>query len=307
MKVVVLGGSGFIGSALVKRLAARGDEALVPTRRPKSHFDHGELIRFVGWDGEDPEILAGILEGRDAVVNLLGENISGQRWNPAVKRRILESRLRAGAAISDAFRAMERKPRVCIQASAAGYYGSWDDLENNPARGEDAPSGMSFLADVARRWEESTAVLENMGVRRCVIRTAAVLGPGGGVLAKLAPWFRACLGCSVGSGRQPFSWIHIDDEARAILFLLDNPDLEGAFNLVAPDSRSMDSFTSALAGVLDRPLFFRAPAFLLRLILGEMAQEVLLTGQNIAPRRLEETGFVFAFPRLEDALEASAG
>lgn len=248
--------------------------------------------------------MVSILEGSDAVINLIGENISGQRWSPVVKKRILESRLRAGNALVTACRVLEKKPEVCIQASATGYYGTWEDVESAPLCGEDMPSGTSFLAEVARRWEDSTAALEDMGVRRCIIRTAPVLGPGGGVLARLSPWFKVYLGGFVGRGNQPFPWIHIEDEVAAMLFLLDTSGLNGAFNLVSPDLRSMDMFISTLAMTLNRPVFFRIPSFLLRFGLGEMAQEVLLTGQKAVPLKLEEHGFVFSYPTLETALES---
>ena len=302
MKTVLLGGSGFIGTALSHELSARGDQVIVPTRTPK--HTASESKEPVLWNGRDPKRLAEILDGSDAVVNLLGENIAQGRWTPEKKERILASRLEAGLALVQAIDACTAPPRTLIQASATGYYGCWPDAASAPSCPEEAPGGKGFLADTARRWENSTRSAEDRGIRRCVIRTAPVLGPNGGFLQRLLPPFRYGLGGCVGSGRQPFPWIQLTDEVRAILFLLDN-ELSGPFNLAAPETPTMKIFAETLGKKLHRPVWLPMPAPLLRLALGEMADELLLAGQNAVPARLIEHGFSFRYPDLETALAAT--
>ena len=195
-------------------------------------------------------------------------------------------------------------PKTLIQASASGWYGLWPDLATAPDCTEDAPAGSGFLAEVVRRWEASSAPVEALGVRRVRIRTAPVLGKGGGVLARMLPLYRWGLGGPAGTGRQPFPWIHLDDEAGAIVFLLEHPEISGPCNLCAPEQTDAAGFARALGGVLHRPAFLRVPAVVLRLALGQMAEELLLNGQRYAPRKLLEAGYVFRYPNLDGALAA---
>lgn len=310
MRVVILGGSGFIGTALCSLLAARGDTVCIPSRNPKSRpnseSSQNERISFTQWDGKSSAELTEILKDADAVVNLLGENIAEGRWTPERKERIVSSRLRVGEAIVAAFPVPSGHAKsacTLIQASAVGIYGSWPNNSLAPPCTEDSPAGNNFLAQTAARWEASTAELESRGIRRCVIRTAPVLGQGG-MLSRLLPLFRLGLGGPVGSGLQPFPWIHLHDEAAAIAFLLDNQALSGAFNLSAPQGVSSAEFSRTLGSVLHRPAFLPAPAFALRLLFGQMADELLLTGQNAPPKRLLAAGFTFTYPNLRAALAA---
>lgn len=312
MKVVILGGTGFIGSALGAALAARGDEVCVPSRKaqPEDVAAKPGISRAL-WDGRDPENLARLLADADAVVNLVGENIAGRRWDEAQKRRIVDSRMQAGHALTQAFARLETTPgtlapAVLIQASATGWYGAWPELATAPVCTEASPPGTNFLARTAVAWEDSTAELAVRcpGLRRAIIRTAPVLGGGGGLLARLLPLFRWGLGGPVGTGRQPFAWIHLDDEVAAILWLLDTPSLAGAFNLAAPEEASSADFAKKFGAALNRPAKLPAPAFALRLALGEMADELLLAGQRVQPARLLESGFAFRYPDLASALGA---
>jgi uncharacterized protein (TIGR01777 family) len=300
MRVIILGGTGFIGAALARLLAGQGHEILVPSRSP------AKVLRVLGpaaaglpFDGVSGAGWAASIDARTAIVNLAGENIADGRWTPLKRRRILESRLDAGAAVMDALRQAREKPAVLVQGSAVGYYG---------ARGaepvdESAPAGRGFLAEVAARWEDSTSGAEALGVRRIVVRTSMVLGPGG-ALAKMLPAFRWGLGGPLGSGRQPVPWIHLDDEVGAIAHLLTAPGLSGPFNLAAPEALDSRGFARALGRALGRPAALPAPAFALRLLLGRMADEVLLSGANASPTRLLAAGYAFRHPTLAAALDA---
>ena len=225
-----------------------------------------------------------------------------KRWSSAQKERIISSRLLAGQALVIALQMPIVKPKVLIQASAIGYYGFWPENASAPDCTEDSPAGSGFLATTTIQWERSTQQAEHLGLRRCIIRTAPVLGLGGGMLAKLLPVFQLGLGGPVGTGRQPFAWIHLDDEVAAILFLLDHEELSGPFNLVAPEHSTMNDFVQSLGKVLKRPVWLPVPSPLLRLGFGDMADELLLAGQKASPVRLLEHGFVFRHPTLDSAL-----
>lgn len=304
MHIVVLGGTGFIGTPLVKALLGAGHTVAVASRGARPPGRNGP--EYVLWDGQDAAALAEICQGAQALVNLLGENLGGGRWTRGRRERIMQSRVRAGEAVSKAFASLDKRPDVLIQASATGWYGLWPDLATAPNFTEDAPAGSGFLAEVVQRWEASTAPVEALGVRRACIRTAPVLGRGGGALAKMLPLYRYGLGGPFGSGRQPFPWIHLEDEVGAIVFLLEREGLSGPWNLCAPEQVDNETFARALGRTLRRPAFVRAPAFALRLVLGRMAEEMLLNGQRCAPQKLLEAGYTFRHPHLAGALAAAA-
>ena len=298
MQTIILGGTGFIGQALSRLLCGQGHEVVVPSRRPeKVPALLGDGVRGAPFDGQTGAGWAQLITPDTAIVNLAGENIAGGRWTPDKKRRILESRLDAGAAVMDAIRQAGELPAVLVQASAVGYYGA----RGAEGVGEDAPPGANFLARVAGRWEASTQEAEALGVRRVVVRTSMVLGRGG-ALAKMLPPFRLGLGGPLGAGTQMVPWIHLDDEAGAIAFLIQTPGLSGPFNLAAPEAVDSRGFARALGRALKRPAFLPAPGFALRLLLGQMAEEVLLSGVRAEPTRLLAAGYRFRHPRLAAAL-----
>ncbi len=308
MRVIITGGTGLIGKALTQNLVGGGHEVIVLSRNPGKHQE--ELlpgVQLAAWDGRTSAGWGGLVEGADVIVNLAGESLAGEsfqalitkRWTVDQKRRILESRLNAGKAVVQAVRNAHQRPRVLIQASAVGYYGSRGD----EILTEDSSPGSDFTAQVCQAWEASTAEVEQMGVRRAVIRTCGVvLSLEGGAFPFMLLPFRFFVGGPLGSGRQWFSWMHIADEVAAIRFLIDRPDASGPFNLASPEQLTNAEFSQLLGKVMKRPSFFPTPAIMLRLLFGEKA-EVLLGSQREAVLRMQEMGFRWQFPSAEAALQ----
>jgi uncharacterized protein (TIGR01777 family) len=302
MRIIITGGTGVIGRELAASLREDQHEVIVLSRYPEQARGLPEGVRAVWWDGRTAKAWGYLVDGADAIVNLAGESIGGSglipaRWTPERKQRILQSRLNAANAVVEAVNAATRKPGVVIQASAVGYYGASGDSVITEAS---AP-GNDFLAQVCVQWEQATAALETMGVRRAVIRTGLVLSAGGGVLPRLMLPFRFFVGGALGTGRQWYPWIHIDDLTHAIRFLITRADASGSFNLTAPNPVTNGDFSRALGHAMHRPSLFPVPSFALRLALGEMAT-LVLDGQRAVPRRLEDLGFVFRFREAEAAL-----
>ncbi|WP_320169719.1 TIGR01777 family oxidoreductase [Maridesulfovibrio sp.] len=295
MKIIITGGTGFIGKALSRVLVSKGYEVIALTRSVRPSDIAG--VRNVVWDGCTSGGWAEFAEGAKAIVNLAGENIAAGRWTARRKESIEKSRLDAGKAVCEAVSRVKVRPEVVVQGSAVGFYGSCGPQPVD----ENSPQGDSFLAGVAGRWEKSTAKVEDLGVRRVVIRTGMVLGHGG-ALAKMLPPFNAGLGAFLGSGHQGVSWIHLNDEVRAIVFLIENQGCHGVYNLSSFNPITSNKFNTILGEVLNRKIFFRMPAFALKLALGQMAEEVLLGGQFVLPQRLISEGFSFENPELADAL-----
>lgn len=301
MQVLISGGTGLIGQALSKSLIDDGHEVTVLTRAAhKALLPDG--VKAQQWDARTTKGWAESLERCDTVVNLAGENLAGngllpQRWSDDQKRRIRESRLRAGEAISRAISEADHAPKVLIQASGVGYYGP---LGEHPVT-EDNPAGDDFLARLAVDWEASTTAVEERQVRRVIIRTGAVLSTRGGALPKLVLPYKLFVGGPLGSGRQYLPWIHIDDEVGAIRFLIDNADASGPFNLVAPNPLTNAEFGKVIGRILYRPSLFPTPAFAMKLLLGEVST-LVLDGQRALPERLQALGYAFRFPDAESAL-----
>ena len=299
MRVVVAGGTGFIGRALCRALAEEGREVVVLSRRAsKAVRVVGEGVRHVEWDARTPDGWGREIESAAAIVNLVGENIGAGRWNEAHKRRILQSRVGAARAIVEAVRLATRRPGVVVQGSAVGYYGARGDepLEESSAAGD------GFLAGVVREVEAAASGLGSVGVRSVLARTGVVLGHGGGMIPRLMKPFRYFVGGAPGGGRQWVSWVHLEDEVRALLFLMERTDLEGAFNLTAPAPERMADLCRSLGRAMHRPSWLPIPAFVLRLAFGEMADEVMLSGARVLPRRLLGAGFSFRYPDLPSTL-----
>jgi hypothetical protein len=297
--IIISGGTGFIGRALASELTESGYAVAVLTRDPqRASALFGNRARPVGWDGRTSNGWLKLASGAFGIVNLAGENIGAGRWTAERKQKISRSRVDAGRAIMDAVEKSPEKPRSLIQASAVGYYGPRADEELD----ESASSGKGFLADLTRTWEDSTVGAADLGVRRAVVRSGLVMDGDGGVLPRFLGQFKLLAGGPLGSGRQWISWIHRRDEVEAIRFLLEREDLDGVFNLTAPAPRTMKEFARTLGRVLKRPAWVPVPAFLLRLLFGQMAEETLLSGQRVLPRALLKAGFRFSYPELGKAL-----
>ena len=297
--ILCAGATGFIGRKLVRSLEARGEKVVVLSRNPEAAGKTlGSGVIAVGWDGRTSQGWGRLVEGVSAVVNLAGDSLSTGKWTEKKKALILESRTGAGRAISEAIRLARRKPPVLLQASAVGYYGSREDEELV----EDSAGGAGFLAEVCRQWEASTAEVEGLGVRRVVLRSGVVLGRDGGALPPMALPFKFFVGGPVGGGRQWLAWIHHLDEVRAMLFLLDHEEASGAYNLAAPGVVRQRDLARALSRALRRPHLFPVPAFVMRLVFGEKAEETLLVSQRVHPARLLQAGFEFEYPEIGFAL-----
>ncbi len=296
MRVIVTGGSGLIGRAVVDSLAQDGHEVIVLSRNPEAVKNLPRGACAEKWDGNTAQGWGKFVNGADAIVNLAGATIS-EKWSAAHKQEIRKSRVNAGTAIVEAVKAAEQKPRVVIQASAVGYYGPRGAEEIT----EDSSAGADFLASVCKDWESSTIELETLGIRRPIIRTGVVLDKHGGALPKMVMPIKMFVGGPIGSGKQYFPWIHRQDEVAAIRWLIDNPNAHGAYNLSAPLPLTNKDFTHVIGKVLGRPTFMPVPAFAMKAMFGEMAT-LLLDGQREVPMRLVKEGFKFKFINAETAL-----
>lgn len=296
MDVAITGSRGLVGTALVPALAQAGHR---PARVVRTHPVGSDEV---GWDPDAGAIDAAGLEGIGAVIHLAGAGIGDKGWTPERKRLILESRTKGTDVLTRALAGLASRPSVLISASGVDYYGPHAD----EAVTEEAPSGSGFLADVCKQWEDATKPAADAGIRVVRIRTGPVLSADGGLLGRLLLPFRIGLGGRVGTGEQYMSWIALDDHVAAILHLLSRDDSAGPYNFTAPNPVTNREFTNVLGRVLHRPTRIPTPLLPLRLRYGsELVRELLLTGQRVLPKRLDETGFRFAFPTLEEALRAA--
>jgi uncharacterized protein (TIGR01777 family) len=308
MRLVITGGTGLIGRALSANLAADGHEVIVLSRFPERAKGLAAGVRPVRWDGRTAEGWMHLADGADAIVNLAGANIAGtgffpSRWTEERKREIQESRIHAGQAVVEAVIQASRAPEVVIQASGVGYYGPHGDEELD----EDASPGDDLFGRLAHEyWEPSTEAVERLGVRRVIVRSGVVLDAREGALPRLLLPFRLFVGGPIGSGRQWLSWIHREDEVRAIRFLIENQGASGPVNLCAPNPVTYRQLAHILGRVMGRPSWIPLPGFAMKLAFGEVSS-VLLEGQKAIPLRLQEAGFVFCFPDMEGALRDVLG
>lgn len=296
MKIAVTGASGLIGTELCALLTTAGHQV---TRLVRHKPGEGEIY----WNVKDQEIDTAGLAGHDAVVHLAGENVASGRWSPAQKKRIRNSRVDGTRLLCDALASLDTKPQVLISASATGYY----PVDTGEELTEESPPGDTFLAEICREWEAAAAPAIAAGIRVVYPRFTVVLSPRGGALAKMLLPFRLGLGGVLGSGRQVWSWIALDDAVGAIYHALNHPELHGPMNVAAPQAVTNREFTKTLGRVLGRPTVLPVPAFAARLALGEMADELLLSGMHVVPKKLLETGYTFRFPDLESALRHMLG
>lgn len=303
MRIVVAGGTGFIGKALCRQLLAAGHEVVVLTRDPARAQGRVPMgAQVARWSPEEPAGLEETLAGAQAVVNLSGESIAAQRWTPEFRQRLVDSRLRSTRTLVQAIRQAQPRPRVLVNASAVGIYGSRGEEDLTEA----SPPGTGFLAELAVRWEQAADEAREAGVRVVKLRIGIVLGEGGGALEKMLLPFRLFVGGPFGSGAQWFPWIHLDDVVGLAQHALEHESVQGAMNVVAPGIVRMREFCQALGKVLGRPSWLPVPAFALRLVAGELG-ETLLWSQRVVPQVALQTGYAFRYPQVEEALRSLLG
>ena len=292
MKVLIAGGSGFLGAALVNSLKHDNQEVIVLTRR--APWNSSQLQ----WDGKTTNGWGQIVNEVDAVVHVAGFGLQHWPWTRKQKQKFIDSRVIPGLALVSAIQSAARPPKVFLQSSGINRYG----LQGEGIADESTPPGEDFLAQITIPWEAVTESLEELGVRRIVARNAVVLAKNGGMFPLMALPVRLFFGGKFGDGKQAMSWIHIADQVNAVRFLLAHENARGAYNLIAPTPTSNADFMRAVAKALHRPYWFHVPAFLLKLALGEMS--ILLTeGRYSQPKRLIELDFQFQFGELENAME----
>lgn len=297
MNIIVAGGSGLIGRALIQALSQDGHVVWVLTRRP-GEFRLSQGVQAAGWDGKTPQGWQHLVEQADAIINLSGANIGERPWTNERKQVLRASRVDSGAAITAAVEQSAKRPAVVLQIAGVGYYGPHgDDILD-----EQAAAGNDFLASVAQDWENSTKGVSSLGVRHVIMRTGVVLTPKGGVINPFLLQHRLFAGGPLGSGKQWMSWVHIQDLVNSFRFFLDCADASGVFNITAPKPVTNATFGRTLGKVMRRPYWLPVPSFALKILLGEMST-IILTGQRVVPQRLLEMGFQFQFPGLRQALE----
>jgi len=298
VRIVIAGGSGFLGHLLVARLAADKHDIAILTRRAGQ--DAGPA-RAVAWnpDGDANGDWVQSLDGAAAVINLAGAGIADKRWSATRKAVLLDSRVRATRSLVAAMKRVSKPPRVLIQGSAVGYYGMHDD----EVLDESAPPGTDFFGQVCVAWEAGAQQVRDLGSRLVILRQGVVLARNGGALKKMLPPFHFFVGGPIASGRQYISWIHRDDWLAVMLWAISDPSASGPLNATAPNPVPNAEFARAIGHALHRPSWLPVPGLALRLLVGDMANDALIKGQRVVPARALSLGFHFAFPTIDDAMK----
>lgn len=295
MNIFITGGTGFVGTFLSRELALKGHDITILTRKERHPAPLHSRIRFLTGDPKQEGAWMAQVPEHDWIINLAGASIS-IKWTDETKQMLYDSRVLTTKNLVTALADGDRRQLFC-STSAPGYYGPRGEEELT----EESAPGQDFLAKLAQNWEAEALKAQDLGIRTVVTRFGIVLGQGGGMLEQLVPLFRKFMGGPVGSGQQWLSWIHQQDLVRAFLFLAEHPELVGPVNFTSPNPARNRDFAKALGRALNRPAFMPAPAFMLRLVLGEFA-EVVLTGQKVLPQKLLAAGFQFNFPTIDQAL-----
>lgn len=297
-KIIMTGATGLIGTNLAKTLSSRGYEITVFTRNlDKGHPALPFVQNYIEWDYRKPEMWSSYFEGSHGVIHLAGANLAGKRFTESYKRKVWDSRVISTKNIVSAIADTRTKPDVFLCASGINIYGNSGDR----VLSEDSKPGNDFLADLCMEWESESSKVEGLGVRRVSIRTSPVLSTKDAILKKLVPLFKLYLGASLGSGKQWFSWIHIDDIINTYIYCLENTSINGPVNASSPIPVTMNEFTAQLGEVLNRPVFFRVPNPVIRVMIGESA-DFITASLRVVPEKLEKSGFKFAHSLLKDAL-----
>lgn len=296
MNIILAGGTGFIGSELIRQLIGKNHRILLLTRHPEKH--PSPHVTPIQWDGKTQGQWTSFVDGADAVINLCGESIAKKRWTPEQKQKIVSTRVEPATALAEAVASAQKKPSVFIQASGAGFYSN----RGNELITETAGPGNDFLAETCIRWEGAVKNIETM-TRVVFMRFGAVLDKDGGAMAKMIPPFRFFMGGPLGSGKQWLPWIHRADAAGAIVHVLTNEELRGPVNGTGPESVTMQTFCKKLGKSLNRPSWLPVPEAGLKLLMGEMAQ-LLLDSQQVVPAKLMRSGYQYHYPHLREAFDA---
>lgn len=307
-RYLITGGSGFIGTALIKQLLLENNDVTVLTRNEVKTAQH--FANVIAGQREDFQTRTNIKTIRslddinpdqsfDVVVNLAGQGIADKRWNDEVKQQIIDSRIKTTQALYEYLKEVPVKPDVFISGSALGYYGLRDSDDEINENGE---TDNSFSSKLCQQWEIEAKKIADMGIRTCYLRTGIVLGKNGGALSKMLPPFKVALGGPIGDGKQWMSWIHLDDIVGMIRFAIDNESIQGAVNGTAPQAVTNKVFSKVLGKALKRPAIFPMPAFVVKILFGQMGEELLLAGQRVVPEKFTQAGYEFKYPQLENAL-----
>jgi uncharacterized protein (TIGR01777 family) len=299
MRIVITGATGFIGKALCRALHKDYDLVALTRNPDKAAASLAGMAETVRWDAKNPNSFQRALDGATAVINLAGENIGSGLWTKSKKAAILQSRLNAAQAIVKSVELARKKPALVIHASAVGYYGNNDDR----ILSEDSSPGFGFLANVCQQTERSIQQVETLGIGLAIVRLGVVLGPGGGLISGLLPPFRFYLGSRIATANQWLPWVHIEDVVGAIRFIVENTDLNGIFNLTSPNPVPAGDLYTSLGKAMHRPVLISVPAFALKLLLGDIAKEMLLASQRAIPKNLLHAGYEFKYPDLDPALQ----
>jgi hypothetical protein len=302
MHILIAGGSGLIGEELTARLVINGHDVTILSRKQKITQAYPENVRVLRWDGVRIDKWADEISNNDVIINLAGENLSGKglfplRWTTRRKVLLLRSRVDAGKVLTLAIENAKRKPFLFVQASGIGIYG----MERERIVDESSELGSDYMANLAKQWEASSEPIEDLKIRRVVIRTGVVLSGKGGALRSIVFPYKYYIGGRIGDGQQYYSWIHIKDEVNAILFLIENENAKGVFNLSSPNPVTNNEFGKTISKTIKRPHYFPIPGFFMHLVFGEVANMVL-EGQRVYPTRLLKEGFKFKYADLPDAL-----
>lgn len=290
MNFLITGGTGFIGKYLIQHLTEKGNNITVLTRNKNKISRNIKAISNVNEIKNSDKI--------DVIINLAGAPIA-KRWSKAYKQELIDSRVNTTKDIISLIERLKDKPEVLISASAIGYYGSQGDktLDENSTPVDE------FTYQLCKKWESEALEAEKHGIRVCITRLGVVLGRNGGALKQMLPAFKLGLGGRLGDGNQYFSWVHINDVVSAFSFLIENQNEKGVYNLTAPHPVTNNDFTKALGKSIGRPTIFPMPAFIVKLLFGEMGETLLLKGQRVLPKKLQKNGFQFQYPKIENALQ----
>lgn len=295
-RFLITGGSGFIGSRLIPQLLAAGNEITLLSRNPiKTAQKFNQAVHVINQLDElndNAEF--------DIVINLAGQGIADNRWTDIVKQQLRDSRLKLTQSLVSYLKQLVKKPECIISGSAIGYYGVLGDEIVDESFHQD--NEHNFSQKLCMDWEQEASLSENLGIRTCYLRTGIVLGPNGGALGKMLFPFKMGLGGPIGDGHQWMSWIHIDDLIGIMLFIMQNKNIRGPINGTAPNPVTNKEFSTKLGKALNRPAFLPLPSFAVRLLMGQMGEELLSSGQRVIPKKITDAGYVFQFKDLESAL-----